>query len=412
MATHHQRELVRADQHGLEKFDSRSLTYKSHGEDTQFRFLECQSLGYVCGMKIGLVRRGYSASGGAEKFLRRFADGVKLRGHEPVFFVDDSWIAKEDAEVIHLDGSSPRAFANDLEKQRGACDQLLSLERVWSCDVYRAGDGVHRAWLERRKAMEPAWKSWTRGFSAKHRTMIELEASVVGDASRCGKVVVNSRMVADEIADYYPGRSSDDVELIYNGYDPVDLPEEMDRALDRAEVRRELGIAEGQPVVLFVGSGWERKGLRSLIDAFSDVKDSRALLLVAGKGRVDTRWKGMGRVKFLGARSDVPRLLMAADVFALPTYYDPFSNATLEAARHGLPVITTRSNGFHEVMEDGVHGSVVEAGDADAIRAGLDLWISRAGDGEVFQRCLANAKPYTVARNVDATLGWLLGERA
>ncbi len=361
-------------------------------------------------MKIGLVRRGYSASGGAEKFLRRFADGVKLRGHEPVFFVDDSWTAKEDAEVIRLDGGSPRSFADDLEKKRGACDRLLSLERVWSCDVYRVGDGVHRSWLERRKAMEPTWKSWTRGFSGKHRAMMELEASVVSDSSRCAKVVVNSRMVADEIAAYYPDRRSGEVELIYNGYDPVVLPEEMDRALVRAEVRRELGLPDGLPLVLFVGSGWQCKGLRPLIDAFSKMTEKNAELVVAGKGRVESHWRDMENVKFLGSMSDIPRLLMAADVFALPTFYDPFSNATLEAARHGLPVITTTSNGFHEVMEDRVHGSVVKAGDVDAIRAGLDLWISSAGSQEIFQRCIENARPYSVARNVDATLELLLGD--
>lgn len=363
-------------------------------------------------MRIGLVRRGYSASGGAEKFLLRFAEGLRLRGHDPVFFVDDSWAAEVVGEVVRLDGSSPRAFADDLEKQRVACDRLLSLERVWSCDVYRAGDGVHRAWLERRKAMEPAWKSWVRGFSAKHRAMMEMEASVIGDVSQCGKVVVNSRMVADEIASYYPDRSSNDVELIYNGYDPMQLPEEVDRALVRAEVRRELGMADGVPLVLFVGSGWQRKGLRSLVDAFSKVADSEALLLVAGKGRVEADWKTMDNVRFLGSRNDVPQLLIAADVFALPTFYDPFSNATLEAARHGLPVITTRSNGFHEVMDDGVHGSVVEVGDVDAIRAALDVWISSAGDDAVFQRCINNAKPFTIAKNVNATLGLILEEKA
>lgn len=363
----------------------------------------------VAYMRIGLARRGYSASGGAEKFLLRFAEGLRLRGHDPVFFVDKAWSAEVDAEVTRLDGSSPRSFADDLERKRGGCERLLSLERVWSCDVYRAGDGVHRAWLERRKAMGPGWKSWLRGFSRKHRMMMELEASVVGDASRCGKVVVNSRMIADEIADYYPGRSSSEVELIYNGYDPVELPEEMDRARVRAEVRRELGIADGVPMVLFVGSGWERKGLRALMDAFAGVVDRRAILLVVGKGRVDSAWKAMDNVRFLGSRSDVPRLLMAADVFALPTYYDPFSNATLEAARHGLPVITTRSNGFHEVMQDGVHGSVVDAGDVEAIREALDVWTGSAGDDEVFYRCLGNAKPFSVARNVDATLELLVG---
>ena len=358
-------------------------------------------------MKVGLVRRGYSASGGAEKFLLRFAEGLRARGDQPVFFVGKKWQAGPDDEVVRLDDSSPVAFANGLRLARGQCDRLLSLERVWGCDLYRAGDGVHQAWLERRKAIEPVWRSWTRGFSSKHRAMMELEAAIVGSSGNCSKVIVNSKMVADEIATYYPDRSQDDVELIYNGYDPAQLPEEMDRVATREKVRQELGVPLESPLALFVGSGWERKGLACLIEAFKGMGRSDAYLAVAGRGKPTSAWKGAENIRFLGARSDVPKLLMAADVFALPTYYDPFSNATLEAARHGLPVITTTANGFCEVMEDGVHGTITKPGDVAGVRHGLECWLKAPLDDELFGRCLENAKPFTIERNVQATINLL-----
>src|SRR5439155_1037214 len=59
-------------------------------------------------------------------------------------------------------------------------------------------------------------------------------------------------------------------------------------------------------------------------------------------------------------RFDLAPRYAAADIFILPTIYDPFSNACLEALASGLPVITTRSNGFSEIIENEVHGSFVD----------------------------------------------------
>src|SRR5205823_2111200 len=78
-------------------------------------------------------------------------------------------------------------------------------------------------------------------------------------------------------------------------------------------------------------------------------------------------------VRFLGEIADLRPIYAAADIFILPSIYDPFSNACLEALASGLPVITTCDNGFSEVIENGVHGSIVDlpnnvSGLRDAIR--------------------------------------------
>src|SRR4051812_20481436 len=121
-------------------------------------------------MKLGLVRRGYSATGGAEAYLLRLARELARRGHELVLFSDVRW--PDSALAVHdlpltravIDASNPRGFADAMEKARmgHSLDLLFSLERVWSCDLYRAGDGVHAAWLEKRARFEPAWRPWLR----------------------------------------------------------------------------------------------------------------------------------------------------------------------------------------------------------------------------------------------------------
>src|SRR5947208_16027404 len=104
-------------------------------------------------------------------------------------------------------------------------------------------------------------------------------------------------------------------------------------------------------------------------------------LLVAGRGNeklykpTRLRFWREEPVQFLGEVSDVMRLYAAADIFILPTIYDPFSNACLEALACGLPVITTRSKGFSEIIEDSVHGSIVDhAGNLVCLRDSIRCW--------------------------------------
>ena len=98
------------------------------------------------------------------------------------------------------------------------------------------------------------------------------------------------------------------------------------------------------------------------------------LLAVAGKGdpgpyrRAAKRLGIDGKIKWLGPVEDPERLLGAVDVFVLPTLYDPFSNACLEAMAAGVPVVTTRDNGAAEVVEEAGAGWVIDsAGDIDGL---------------------------------------------
>jgi len=348
-------------------------------------------------MKIGLVRRGYSGSGGAERYLLRFAAALGEAGHEAVLFASEDWPDGVWAgELIRVRGDGPRDFADGLQAvhPREHCDLVFSLERVWKCDAYRAGDGVHRAWLERRRAFEAPWKGWFRGMQAKHREILELEQAVfAGNEKR--QIIANSRMVAGEITKYFdvpPER----VNVIYNG---IPTPKIVTPGR-RAEVRAELGLAAEQCVVLFAGSGWERKGLRYAIEAIKLTQG--AMLLVAGRG------KRLGlppseRTRFLDSVEDMTELMEASDIFLLPTLYDPFSNASLEALAAGLPVITTAANGFSEIMREGIDGEVVDPDDVRSIAEAIEEW----RPNPLREERRAGARRYTIEANVEATLAVL-----
>ena len=267
-------------------------------------------------MKIGLVRRGYSATGGAEAYLFRFANAARAAGHEPVLICGSEWPREVwPHESVVVAGKTPEEFADRLEDRRasGGWDVLFSLDRVWACDVYRAGDGVHSAWLARRRQFEPAWRGWFRNLQRKHREILELECALfTGGAHR---VIANSQMVKDEIIRIY-GTPAEHVHVVHNGV-PIHAAEPG----AREKVRAELGLAPAEYVALFAGTGWDRKGLSHAIAAVNEIK-SPITLLVAGRG--ETRGLPRSdRVRFLGALpgEKLRAVLAAADVFLLPTLY-------------------------------------------------------------------------------------------
>ncbi len=355
---------------------------------------------------ICFVRRGYSVSGGAEAYLKRLAKGIVEAGHEAQLVTTEDW-PRQDwpfGLLTRIRTKSPIGFAVELERIRPAisCDLLVSLERVLQCDVYRAGDGVHQAWLNRRKRFEPPWRPMARSFGHKHRDILRLEKSLLDDRG-AERVIVNSRMVKDEIIDFYNYRR-DKIDIVPNGipldqfgFDPV----------RREKSRAELGLEADAVAVLFAGSGWERKGLDYAIKAIERCENSKICLLVAGRG--DPRRYRSERARFLGELPDVRPIYAGADIFILPTIYDPFSNACLEAMASGLPVITTRANGFSEIMEDRIHGSIVDQpDDVSDLCIALDVWSDPTRRSAARTSILKRALQFDISRNVEKTLAILV----
>ena len=345
-------------------------------------------------MKIGLVRRGYSATGGAEAYMLRFAEAARAAGHSTVIFGSAEWAAAP-CETIIVGGKTPREFADALHEAqpRKACDFLFSLERVWECDGYRAGDGVHASWLERRAKFELWWKPAFRRFQRKHSELIELERALfTGGAKR---IIANSALVRDEIIARFQ-TPAERITVIHNG-----IPAWRETPGARELGRARMNIAPERYVVLFTGSGWERKGLRFAIDAMPP----DATLIVAGSGKKHGL-PTTGQTIFLGpqARAEVDQLLAVADVFVLPTIYEPFSNACLEALTAGLPVITTTANGFSEIIEPRIEGDIIEPGDTNALSNALEYWSDPQCRAAIRPRLIEHGARFSIETNLRATL--------
>jgi UDP-glucose:(heptosyl)LPS alpha-1,3-glucosyltransferase len=370
-------------------------------------------------MKLGLVRRGFSPTGGAEAYLKRFAEGLRAAGHEPVLFTSSDWPeeAWPDGRFVYLEGKSPGAFAEAFEQARAGrtktplstCDYYFSLERLRGCDCYRAGDGVHRAWLERRCAAEPFWKAPLRlanPFNRKHRELLALEQQLFGKRG-ARMVIANSHLVKQEIIEHY-GYPAERIHVVYNGV-PQRMIDPASREQMRAETRKKLGLSPFDYVLLFAGSGWQRKGLEFAIEGMRRANLSRPLLLVAGRGN-ERQFAPSRRVRFLGPVKGMEPYFAAADAFLLPTLYDPFSNACLEAIAAGLAVITTTANGFSEILQPGVDGEVLDdPTDVESIARAIEGWSSPERRAAIRPHLAELASRFTIEANVQATLEALSG---
>ena len=170
-----------------------------------------------------------------------------------------------------------------------------------------------------------------------------------------------SEGVAEEIRRHFPAIAGR-VLTIHNGIDTTAFAPGLRHDRARA-LRRSLGIPGERLVAVFVGSEWERKGLRPLIHALALAPEWD--LVVAGAGdreryRELAESLGVGEaVHWLGVTREVQLVYELADAFVLPSSYETFSLVTFEAAACGLPILATPLNGIRELIEDGHNGFLI-----------------------------------------------------
>jgi UDP-glucose:(heptosyl)LPS alpha-1,3-glucosyltransferase len=318
-------------------------------------------------VKLAIVRQSYNAYGGAERIISRVLPFLEKKGTEVTLITRNAqgWGARGVLRVdpayagrLWRDWSFSRAARKAWRRE--AFDIVQSHERIAGCDVYRAGDGVHRRWLDiRRETASP----FTRAgifLNPYHRYVCRTEKAMF-EHPRLRAVICNSNMVRDEVRRGFR-IAPEKLRVIYNGVDLEHFhPRERERL--RGAARAELGCRPRDTVYLFVGSGFERKGLAAAIDALAAASREDFWLVVAGRDRATETFRRQARaaglerrISFVGAREDVRPLYAAADCFILPSRYDPFPNTALEALAMGLPAIVSSRCGAAEIIEPGVNG--------------------------------------------------------
>ena len=172
------------------------------------------------------------------------------------------------------------------------------------------------------------------------------------DPLRTRRLIVNSEMVGRDIHNKF-GFPKDRIHLVRNG-----IEEDKFLGGEREKTRQRWGVRDDEFVLLFVGTGWERKGLKFVIDATNMLKGRGIKLVVAG-GRKKPVFLNK-EILYLGQLNCLKDVYAAADLLVFPPIYEPSANVVFEALAAGLPVVTSKFNGAAEVIEESVNGNVVD----------------------------------------------------
>ncbi len=381
-------------------------------------------------MHVALVHMRYAHTGGTERYLRTLALDLLARGHQ-VTVVCRSCEPEEDVRIrfvrLRRFGLTATArmvnFATDVEKhvRETSYDVVYGLGKTYSHDVIRLGGGCHATYLEKAHDATLTWFERLIGKGKrKQREALRIEARALSPGNS-QRIVVNSNMVKEDVMTRY-GAEPDSIEVIYNG---VDLERFQPDPKRREAVRKECKFAKDDFVVLFLGTGYGRKGLDRVLTAFPALlkHNAKARLLVVGYDS-SARWfqeraQDLGfysQVCFLGGRRDSEACYAAADLYVLPTRYDPFANSTVEALACGLPVITTCTNGGGELIENGKQGTVLEEPfQVKALAEALLTWSDPALNQSGKKAARELAEEYSSAQMAErsvAVLGEVACERA
>jgi glycosyltransferase involved in cell wall biosynthesis len=161
-------------------------------------------------------------------------------------------------------------------------------------------------------------------------------------------------------------------EVVHNGIDPARF-----RRANADELRGALGLEPGQIVAGFSGRLEEEKGVRHILEAAAQLLATHpgVRFLIAGSGSLEATLRqsaserGLSNVIFAGHRPDIARLYSLFDLLVVPSQYEGFPLAVLEAMAARCPVVAFNVGGIPEVVEDGVQGYLVGSGEVHMLAA-------------------------------------------
>lgn len=371
-------------------------------------------------MKIALVRKEFDdLRGGAERYGTNLARGLADQGHAVHLFCGRSTVpAHKNITVRPVPYTALLSPLKNLSFSRNSARQIASepfdivngLAQVFPQDVYRVGDPLHAHFL-RTVCLNPR-KRAMKLLNPRHLALLYIERNIFKPGNY-KRIITNSAMSGAHVARYYRVPEQKIV-VVRNGVDPGRFHPAANRS-SRKGIRENLGIKDHETVLLFAGNDFRRKGLQFAMQVTAElIKQGLSVrLLVAGRGKVAAclrlvKKKGyQDQILFMGHVEKIEALYGAADLFVLPTFYDPFSNVCLEAMACGLPVITTRQNGAAEIIEDRVSGVLVDWPwqIKEMTEAAAALIENRqAGLHRMSEKAVLAAKEYGFEKNIRETL--------
>ncbi len=354
--------------------------------------------------RVAVIKSNYTPYGGGEKYARAVIRAFFEKGYDVdvVTASKENWfesnVKKIEIPMAKFNNylrlytfsyNCYRFFMKNFENYK----IILDMDRTFLATHIRAGGGCHKSWLDRRSQFSSFLKKLSFKINPFHNHMLKIEKRSL-ENPKLRALICNSHMVKNEFINYY-GFDRDKIYVVHNGVEWKKFEVPFNDSINKKyEIRNKLGL-DDRFWLLYVGSGYERKGLGFIINALN-LMDNNYCLAVVGKDKNENFYKRLAgdkklhdRIRFFGARKDVISFYQAADAFILPTIYDPFSNATLEALAMGLFTITSAANGCSEIIQDGCGYIIRDLKNVDEIIHAIEL-SNRSYDRALIRQSVKN----------------------
>ena len=335
-------------------------------------------------MKIAIIRRKFTAFGGAENFILRASSGLSQLGIN-FFIISELWKRNShNSKNIHWIEAKSHGFfrfTKFIRFQKSVrkiialnnFDLIQSHERLTGVDIYRLGDGIHAAWIDRLKEISPWYKKAWLSIDPYHQKIIRIEKEMSEDENLF--YVANSDLVKKELYKYYKVPESR-IKVIENGIDTRSFHRAS--ASKKEASKKQLALNPKFPVVLFVGSGFERKGAFEIVEAIKLLPKFQAIIVGQDKKIDQLRVLAHGHnILVTGPQDNIQKYLDAADIFCLPSLYDSLPNAALEALCCGLPIVLTKDVGLAPHIKKNLAGVICKKDKLSIADALIKAWEKR-----------------------------------
>lgn len=325
-------------------------------------------------MKAVLSFPGCHRRGGVERIVYECARYLAGLGHQVDVFANE-WEVDPSQDIRYHAVTYPKHpyFLRPTFYFRACTDRLKSKSfdvlNTHGCVCPVGGvhwaQSLHRAWLEQSRQFRRAFSvpGIKQRLNPLHLVLLQLEARHFRERSY-RKVIATTPQVRSDLNRHY-GVPETDVKIIPNGFSPEEFSTEKRLSLRNSQ-RDQLGLKPHEIVLLFVANELERKGYATILDAMRRLQHPDLRLLVVGRAKSQEIRKLAAQagledvVRDCGSTSDVSKYHAAADVFVLPTQYEAFCLAILEALGSGLPVVTTCVPGARDAIQPGINGALID----------------------------------------------------
>lgn len=369
--------------------------------------------------KIALLVKSLQSGGGVEKNTLGLAEAFRAAGGN-VFLLSENFTKNIDPMIqcvrIGVEGESQsdynKACSNYLSKN--PFQVVFSMDRFSEATHIRLGLGIHKAYLSKRRSSKrrqrdssqiPKRNLWERlrymwggkslrqraielisycdaHWNPKHVRLCKAEKLCLQNP-QLEKVFTNSEMVKDEAMEFYQV-PEEKICVVHNGAEWDEMEQDFQSWIDeKARFCEKEGIDVNRFQLLFVGSGFERKGLRPLLQGLSRLQGRNFFLHVVGYDRNQKAFERLthklglfDHVKFYSRQKSARPFYQVADAVCIPSYYDPCANVTVEALAMGCFVLTATGNGGHEILNPATGYTIDDIDSPEEFQQGLEATLS------------------------------------